>query len=130
EPWRLAIMPTQNFASKPFRRALRRILILLGLLFASGLTAFGQSPTITSANNATFVAGALGGFTVTTSGFLVVQPTITESGTLPGGVFFSDNGDGTATISGTPASGSGGTYAIIITASNGIQADATQNFLL
>src|SRR4029077_7344618 len=38
--------------------------------------------------------------------------------------------DGTATIAGTPASGSGGSYAITITASNGVQSDATQNFFL
>src|ERR1700719_1652948 len=108
-------MPTQNFASKSFTCALRRIPILLVLLLGTGLTAFGQGTAITSADNATFVAGAVGAFTVTTSGFLVVQPNIKESGALPGGILFTDNGDGTATISGTSASGSGGSYAIMIT---------------
>src|SRR5216684_5273610 len=93
-------------------------------------TAFGQAPTITSANNTTFTAGAPNTFAVTTSGFLAPQPTITETGTLPGGVSFTDNGNRTATIAGTPASGSGGSYPITITASNGIQPNATQNFVL
>src|ERR1700736_2671170 len=103
--------------------------LALVILFATGLAAFGQAPAITSANNTTFTAGAAGTFTVTTSGF-VVPPTITESGALPGGVSFTDNGGGTATIAGTAASGSGGTYSITITASNGVQAAATQNFVL
>src|SRR4029077_2706922 len=105
------------------------VVLALVLLFASGLAAFGQSPTITSANNTIFTAGAAGTFSITTSGFLV-QPTITESGALPGGGSFTDNGDGTATIAGTAASGSGGSYPITITASNGIQPAATQSFVL
>ncbi|PYK75286.1 MAG: hypothetical protein DME42_02870, partial [Verrucomicrobia bacterium] len=55
---------------------------------------------------------------------------MTKTGALPGGVSFSDNGDGTATIAGTPALGSAGSYPISINASNGIQPDAQQNFLL
>ena len=41
---------------------------------------------------------------------------------------FVDNGDGTATIGGTPTAGSAGNYSITITATNGITPDATQNF--
>ena len=43
---------------------------------------------------------------------------------------FIDNGDGTATLAGTPAAGTGGTYPITITASNGVAPDATQTFTL
>ena len=43
---------------------------------------------------------------------------------------FTDNGDGTATLAGTPATGSQGTYPITITASNGVSPDATQDFAL
>ena len=43
---------------------------------------------------------------------------------------FVDNGDGTATLSGTPAAGSRGTYGFTITAANGVGSDATQNFTL
>ena len=45
-------------------------------------------------------------------------------------VSFADNGDGTATISGTPGSGDGGTWQVCITASNGVGTAATQDFTL
>ena len=45
-------------------------------------------------------------------------PALTESGALPAGLTFTDNGNGTATIAGTPAAGSGGSYPITITATN------------
>ena len=65
---------------------------------------------------------------MTTTGF----PTsaLTETGALPTGVTFVDNGDGTATLAGTPAAGTGGTYALTITAANGVTPDATQSFTL
>jgi len=83
---------------------------------------------ITSANNTTFIAGSAGIFTVTTSG----TPTLAlaESGSLPSGVTFTDNGDGTATLAGTPAAGTSGTYPITLTAHNGVAPDATQSFTL
>src|SRR5204863_4931898 len=62
-----------------------------------------QPPTITSANSTAFTVGTAGTFTVTATG--VPTPTLSESGSLPGGVSFVDNGDGTATLRGTPASG-------------------------
>lgn len=88
----------------------------------------GLAPTITSANNTTFVVGNAGIFTVTTTSFPTAA--ISQSGTLPSGVNFIDNGDGTATLAGTPASGSTGTYNLVLTAANGITPDATQNFTL
>lgn len=91
-------------------------------------TTAGQAPAITSAANATVTVGAAGSFTVTTSG--VPAPALTETGTLPCGVTFTDNGNGTATISGTPVAGTGGTYPMTITASNGTAPDATQAFTL
>jgi hypothetical protein len=87
-----------------------------------------QAPAVTSVNNTTFTAGSAGSFTVTTSG----NPTaaLSETGTLPSGVSFADNGNGTGTLSGTPASGTLGSYSITITASNGISPNATQSFTL
>ena len=41
-------------------------------------------------------------------------PALSESGTLPSGVSFVDNGNGTATLAGTPAAGTQGTYPITI----------------
>ena len=43
---------------------------------------------------------------------------------------FTDNGDGTATLAGTPAAGTGGTYALTFTADNGGPTPATQSFTL
>ncbi|HEX7379508.1 MAG TPA: SdrD B-like domain-containing protein, partial [Pirellulales bacterium] len=83
---------------------------------------------ITSAADTAFTEGTAGTFTVTTSGLPV--GTITESGTLPGGVTFTDNGDGTATLAGTPAVGSSGKYDLTLSVENGVGAAATQSFEL
>jgi choice-of-anchor C domain-containing protein len=88
----------------------------------------GTAPAITSTGSATLTAGTAGSFTVTTSG--APAAAVTESGTLPSGVTFTDNGDGTATLAGTSAAGTGGTYPLTITASNGTAPDATQSFTL
>ena len=85
-----------------------------------------QATAITSANSAAFTAGSAGSFTVTTTG--TPTPSITETGALPTGVSFKDNGDGTATLSGLASTT--GTYPITFTASNGAGASATQNFTL
>lgn len=45
-------------------------------------------------------------------------PSLSESGTLPSGLAFTDNGDGTGDISGTPAVGTGGRYPVTITANS------------
>jgi hypothetical protein len=87
-----------------------------------------QAPAITSGNSTTFTVGTAGSFTVTATGF--PTPTPSETGTLPSGVSFTDNGNGTATLGGTPAAGSGGTYSLSLTAHNGIGSDATQPFTL
>ncbi len=86
------------------------------------------APAVTSADNATFTAGSPGTFTVTTTGTPAASLFLT--GTTPVGVTFTDNNDGTATISGTPGVGTVGSYPITITATNGVGADATQSFTL
>ena len=86
------------------------------------------APVITSANAATFSVGSAATFTVTTTGIPVAA--LNEVGALPTGVTFTDNGDGTATLAGTPAAGSGGSYALTIAASNSVAPDATQSFTL
>src|SRR6202790_635393 len=88
-----------------------------------------QAPAITSANTTTFTVGSTAGsFTVTTTG--APTPTLTETGALPSGVTFVNNGNGTATLGGTPATGSGGTYVLTLTASNGVGTAASQSFTL
>ena len=75
---------------------------------ASGSTTLTESvtPTITSANAATSIVGAPFTTTVTTTG--VPAPALSETGALPSGITFTDNGNGTATIAGTAAAGTGG----------------------
>ena len=75
------------------------------------------APSITSAASATANMGAPFSFTVYATG--EPAPALTETGSLPSGLTFTDNGNGTATIAGTPATGSGGTYPLTIEAANG-----------
>src|SRR5271157_4252693 len=87
-----------------------------------------QAPAITSANNAAFTVGQAGSFTITTTGYPTAA--ITETGSLPTGVTFTDNANGTATLAGTPQEGTAGTYSLTLTAANGISPNATQSFTL
>ena len=82
------------------------------------------APAITSAASTTFTVGSAGTFTVTSTG----NPTagLSETGALPTGVTFTDNGDGTATLAGTPAAGSGSSYPFTIHATNGVSPAASQ----
>lgn len=96
--------------------------------FTAGNLIGTAAPAITSATSATFTVGSAGSFTVSSTGAPVAA--LSETGTLPSGVTFVDNGNGTATLSGTPAAGTAGTYALTITASNGVAPDATQTFTL
>jgi hypothetical protein len=75
-----------------------------------------SAPTFTSSATATATAGTAFNFPVTTSG--PNTPTLTETGTLPSGLTFVDNGDGTAAISGTPGTQSGGVYTLTFTATS------------
>jgi large repetitive protein len=103
------------------------IQILASDEYFSAVTA-NRASSISSAATTSFAVGTAGSFSITTSGIPI--GTIHESGALPSGVTFTDNDDGTATIGGTPAASTGGTYALTLTASNGIGTAATQNFVL
>lgn len=102
--------------------------IMQMVAFRAATGASGTAPAITSASSATFSTGTAGTFTVTTSG--TPAPSLTQTGALPAGVIFQNNQNGTATLSGTPSSGSAGTYTLTLTANNGIGSSATQNFVL
>jgi hypothetical protein len=75
------------------------------------------APTFSPSAATTFTEGSAGSFAVTAAG--TPTPSMSESGSLPSGVSFIDNGNGTATLSGTPTTGSAGT-----------SPDATQSFTL
>ncbi len=83
----------------------------------------------TSASSKTVVAGTSFSFDVTTSGGLPA-PTISYTGTLPSGVSFTPGANGTATLSGTPATSAGGqSFPITLTATNAAGA-VDQSFTL
>src|SRR5207248_9853592 len=67
-------------------------------------------------------------FTVTTAHSFPLTTTLSRTGPLPAGVSFTDNGNGTATIAGTPTAG--GRFTFTIRAGNGVTADGTQSFAL
>jgi LmbE family N-acetylglucosaminyl deacetylase len=78
-------------------------------------------PAFTSKTTASFTTGVAGSFTAVTTG--VPTATLKSNGTLPSGLTFTANADGTATIAGTPAAsaapaGSSKNYALTLTATN------------
>ncbi|WP_019135849.1 beta strand repeat-containing protein, partial [Cellulomonas massiliensis] len=79
-----------------------------------------DAPAITSDGDATFVVGRAGSTTITTTGF--PQASLSATGTLPDGLSFVDNGDGTATLAGTPTTA--GTSTLTVTAANGVSPSA------
>jgi hypothetical protein len=91
----------------------------------------GTAPGITNTNSTVFTAGINGNFTVTSNGVppsaLSVSTGTGQSG-LPQGVGFTDNGNGTATLSGTATTAGLDTFTI--TADNGVSPPATQAFTL
>ena len=63
---------------------------------------FTGPPIFTSSNVAYFDVGVANRFTITTAGS--PTPTLTAASELPASISFHDNGDGTATLAGTPES--------------------------
>jgi hypothetical protein len=87
-----------------------------------------QAPILASFKDVTARVG-----TALTTAFSAVgspTPSFTETGSLPDGVSFVDNGNGRATLAGTPAPGTGGVYDLTITASNGVGSAASAPFTL
>ena len=86
-----------------------------------------KAPVINRISTKTAHVGSAFSITVQASGY--TTPALTESGTLPNGITFTDNGNGTATLSGTPAVGSGGSYSITVTGTNQL-GSTSQTFTL
>ena len=101
---------------------------VVGLSNNATLWQAGVAPSVTSAPSTTFAVATAASVTVTATGY--PAPIFWEIGPLPSGVQFEYNNNGTATLSGTPAAGTGGAYPLTIMASNGISPDATQSFTL
>jgi hypothetical protein len=84
-----------------------------------------QTPAITSVNSTTFTVGHAGSFQMTGNGFPAPSFIETNIDVRPGGVSF-NNG----TLSGTPASGSGGVYTLHFFATNSAGSAGPQTFTL
>jgi uncharacterized repeat protein (TIGR03803 family) len=82
-------------------------------------------PSFQNPDHTTFIVGLTGSFAVSATGSGTI--TLGESGQLPGGVTFDP---ATGMLGGIPASGSAGSYALTLTASNGAGAPTTQSFSL
>jgi uncharacterized repeat protein (TIGR01451 family) len=85
-----------------------------------------QAPKINSAAFTRFKVGQEGNFTIIATGYPNPSLSIT-SGTLPMGVTLDSI---TGILSGTPITGTEGSYPLVITAANGVDPDAIQDFLL
>lgn len=98
----------------------------------SGLTVHAAAdlerlaPAFVSKNSLEAIVGRPFSFLVETTGF--PAPSISSSVSMPCGLTFADNGDGTATLSGTPSAV--GTYQATMTAANGVGPGASQQFTL
>jgi hypothetical protein len=75
----------------------------------------GPAPTVDAAASGVFATGSNDSFAIASSA--TPHPAFTASG-LPSGLHLTDNGDGTAFISGTPDAGTGGSYPVQVTATN------------
>lgn len=111
-------------ATGTYRLTITAANALLGTTTQAFTYTVQQPPAITSASSASAMVGTATSFTVTSNGYPAA--TLTDSGSLPTGMTFVDNKNGTATMSGTPTNA--GTYFFTITASNGVGANATQTF--
>src|SRR5581483_10548047 len=127
--------PLRGGGGKGKGMQVRRLLISVGVLaFLFGLAApaFAATITFSSANHASFVEGDGGTFTVRTTGFTAGKPpTLTATGTSST-VHFTDNGDGTGTLT-VDDTAAAGTSTLTFTATpNATSADtgATQSFTL
>jgi hypothetical protein len=85
-----------------------------GTVTQNFVLAVDESPSITSAPSADFPVGTSSSFTVSTTAYPTAS--LSETGPLPSGFTFTDNGDGTATITGDPTAP--GTYPITVQATS------------
>jgi hypothetical protein len=108
------------------RRADTRNACDIGAYDTGGTPPSGSAPAITSGASATATESSPFIFTVRATG--TSTPAFTETGNMPSGIGLADNGNGTASLYGTPTTT--GTYQFTVTASNGVAPDATQAFTL
>ncbi len=88
-----------------------------------------NAPAITSGGAASFGSDTVNAFTVSSSGNPPAGFDLAQ-GTLPTGVTFTDNGNGTATFAGSPPASASGIYQFTLRANNDTTTPALQNFTL
>jgi hypothetical protein len=88
------------------------------------------APAISSGAPPSFLVGTAGSFSIETTTDAFPTPVLSASGALPAGLTFVEDTDGTATLSGIPATGTGGTHSFSVTAANGFGAGATVPYTL
>ena len=98
---------------------------LTGTVF--GVASGSEAPSITSPNHLSVIEGSHLSFTVSAIGS--PTPSLARTGTLPSGVTFTDNHNGTATLSGNLLPNKGGKYTLTFGATN-TNGAATQTFTL
>ena len=101
-------------------------LVALLLPVSSSAAVSGSGPTFTTSSRTSFVEGSRGTFNISVSDRL--KTLFRWSGKLPTGLTFFENGDGTtATLAGTPAVGSAGSYTVTVRAVDTSGAHAAQS---
>ncbi len=76
------------------------------------------APTISAPTSATFDVGTASSFKIGATGHPTPTLSLSPTSTLPKGLSFTAGSTGTATISGTPATGTGGSYLVVVDASS------------
>jgi hypothetical protein len=101
----------------------------VGVDASAGITiTVNEAPAFRSADATTFTVGVSGSFEITTTGYPTAA--ISALDALPNGLALTDNGDGTASISGTPAKKTGGVYPVRLSADNVVGAAGGQTLTI
>lgn len=96
---------------------------------SSSATVFAVNPpTFAAVPKPAFTVGTAASYSIAATGF--PTPTLTLSGTLPPGISFTANGDGTASFSGTAEPGSAGVYPVTVLADSGMGFTASKDLNL
>jgi hypothetical protein len=85
------------------------------------------SPTLPGNLDSAFTVGVTSTVPITSVAGTPSTTTISVDGALPAGITFTDNGDGTASLGGTAAPGSAGSYPVVFHASNGVSPASSVN---
>jgi hypothetical protein len=110
------------------RNATSRNTCEIGSYDRGGKAPVVSAPTLSAPASASGTVAAP--LAVTLAGAGSPTPAIALSGALPAGVTLSANGDGSATLAGTPAAGSAGVYQLTVSATNGVGPAASRSLTL